>query len=61
VEILAVLWDATQATGKAIYEGLLAKGVLHNDIAYATVKTYLDRLIQKGTVTAHTLGDPRGT
>ncbi len=56
-----MLWDATQATGKAIYEGLLAKGVLHNDIAYATVKTYLDRLIQKGYVTAHTLGDPRGT
>jgi predicted transcriptional regulator len=61
LEILAVLWDAPQATGKAIYEALLSKGVLHNDISYTTVKTYRDRLMLKGYVTARTLGDPRGT
>jgi predicted transcriptional regulator len=35
--------------------------VLRNDIAYTTVKTYRERLIQKGYVTARTLGRPRGT
>jgi predicted transcriptional regulator len=35
--------------------------VLRNDLAYTTAKTYLDRLIHNGYVTARTLGDRRGT
>jgi predicted transcriptional regulator len=61
LEILAVLWDRPSATGRAIYDILLATGRLRRRIAYTTVKTYLDRLVQKGYIHGHTLGDGRGT
>jgi predicted transcriptional regulator len=61
LEILAVLWDRPSATGRTIYEALLATGRLRRRIAYTTVKTYLDRLVQKGYIQGHPLGDGRGT
>jgi predicted transcriptional regulator len=60
LEILAVLWDRPSATGRTIYEALLATGRLRRRIAYTTVKTYLDRLVQKGYIHGHPLGDGRG-
>jgi predicted transcriptional regulator len=41
--------------------GVTVQGRARNDIAYTTVKTYLDRLIHKGYATACALGDPRST
>jgi predicted transcriptional regulator len=61
LEILAVLWERPSATGREIYDMLLATGRLRRRIAYTTVKTYLDRLVQKGYIHGHTLGDGRGT
>ena len=61
LEILAVLWDQPSATGRAIYEVLLDSGRLRRRIAYTTIKTYLDRLVQKGYIAAQPLGDGRGT
>jgi predicted transcriptional regulator len=61
LEILAVLWDQPSATGRAVYEALGATGGLRRPLAYTTVKTYLDRLIQKGYVHGHALEDGRGT
>jgi predicted transcriptional regulator len=61
LEILAVFWDRPSATGREIYDALLAGGRLRRQIAYTTVKTYLDRLVQKGYVHGHTLADGRGT
>jgi predicted transcriptional regulator len=61
LEMLAVLWDRPSATGRAIYDVLLDTGRLRRRIAYTTVKTYLDRLVQKGYIHGHTLGDGRGT
>jgi predicted transcriptional regulator len=61
LEILAVLWDQRSATGRAIYDALLNSGRLRRRIAYTTIKTYLDRLVQKGYVQGQTLGDGRGT
>jgi BlaI family transcriptional regulator, penicillinase repressor len=61
LEILAVLWDQPSATGRAIYDTLLATGRLRRQIAYTTVKTYLDRLVQKGYIHGHALEDGRGT
>ena len=61
LEILAVLWDRPSATGRTIYEALLAGGRLRRQIAYTTVKTYLDRLVQKGYVHGQPLEDGRGT
>jgi predicted transcriptional regulator len=61
LEILAVLWDQPSATGRAIYEALRAMGGLRRPIAYTTVKTYLDRLVQKGYVHGQVLEDGRGT
>jgi predicted transcriptional regulator len=61
LEILAVLWDRPSATGREIYDALLATGRLRHRIAYTTVKTYLDRLVQKGYIHGHALGDGRGT
>jgi predicted transcriptional regulator len=61
LEILAVLWDQPSATGRAIYDALLATGGLRRPIAYTTVKTYLDRLVQKGYVHGQVLDDGRGT
>jgi predicted transcriptional regulator len=60
LEILAVLWDQPSATGRTIYEALLATGRLRHRIAYTTVKTYLDRLVQKGYIHGRMLGDGRG-
>ncbi len=60
LEILTVLWDQPSATGRTIYEALLATGRLRRRIAYTTVKTYLDRLVQKGYIHGHPLGDGRG-
>ena len=60
LEILAVLWDRPSATGRTIYEALLATGRLRHRIAYTTVKTYLDRLVQKGYIHGHPLGNGRG-
>jgi predicted transcriptional regulator len=61
LEILAVLWDRPSATGREIYDVLLDTGRLRRRIAYTTVKTYLDRLVQKGYVHGHALEDGRGT
>jgi predicted transcriptional regulator len=61
LEILAVLWDRPSATGREIYDVLLDTGRLRRRIAYTTVKTYLDRLVQKGYIHGHPLGDGRGT
>jgi predicted transcriptional regulator len=61
LEILAVLWDHPSATGRAIDEALRAMGGLRRPIAYTTVKTYLDRLVQKGYVHGQVLEDGRGT
>jgi predicted transcriptional regulator len=61
LEILAVLWDQPSATGRAIYEALLDSGRLRRRIAYTTIKTYLDRLVQKGYIDGQPFGDGRGT
>ena len=61
LEILAVLWDRPSATGREIYDALLAAGRVRRRIAYTTVKTYLDRLVQKGYVHGQPLGNGRGT
>ena len=61
LEILAVLWDQPSATGRAIYDALLNTGRLQRRIAYTTIKTYLDRLVQKGYVNGQPLGNGRGT
>jgi predicted transcriptional regulator len=61
LEMLAVLWDLPSATGREMYDMLLATGRLRRRIAYTTVKTYLDRLVQKGYIQGHPLGDGRGT
>jgi predicted transcriptional regulator len=61
LEILAVLWDQPSATGRAIAEALPAAGGLRRPLAYTTVKTYLDRLVQKGYVRGQPLEDGRGT
>jgi predicted transcriptional regulator len=61
LEILAVLWEQPSATGRAIDEALRAAGGLRRPIADTTVKTYLDRLVQKGYVCGQPLEDGRGT
>jgi predicted transcriptional regulator len=61
LEILAVLWDRPSATGRDIYDVLLATGSLRRRLAYTTIKTYLDRLVQKGYIHGRPLGDGRGT
>jgi predicted transcriptional regulator len=61
LEILAVLWDQPSATGRAIAEALRAAGGLRRPLAYTTVKTYLDRLVQKGYVRGQPMEDGRGT
>jgi predicted transcriptional regulator len=61
LEILAVLWDRPSATGREIYDALLAGGRLRRRVAYTTVKTYLDRLVRKGYVHGQPLEDGRGT
>jgi predicted transcriptional regulator len=61
LEILAVLWDRPSATGREIYDMLLDTGRLRRRIAYTTVKTYLDRLVQKGYIHGRPLEDGRGT
>ena len=61
LEILAVLWDQSSATGRAVYEALGAAEGLRRPLAYTTVKTYLDRLIRKGYVHGQALEDGRGT
>lgn len=61
LEILAVLWDRPSATGREIYDVLLGTGRLRRRAAYTTVKTYLDRLAQKGYIHGEVTGDGRGT
>ena len=61
LEILAVLWDRPSATGREMYDVLLDAGRLRRRIAYTTVKTYLDRLVQKGYIRGHPIEDGRGT
>ena len=61
LEILAALWDRPSATGREMYDVLLDAGRLRRRIAYTTVKTYLDRLVQKGYIHGQALGDGRGT
>jgi predicted transcriptional regulator len=56
-----VLWDQPAATGRVIYDALLDTGRLRRRIAYTTIKTYLDRLVQKGYIDGQPLGDGRGT
>ena len=60
LEILAVLWDQPSATGRAIHEALHVTGGLRRPLAYTTVTTYLDRLVQKGYVHRQASGDGRG-
>lgn len=60
--MLAVLWDKGEATGREVYQALEKRGVIRTGVAYTTVKTYLDRLVLKGYVTAEESGDDgRGT
>jgi predicted transcriptional regulator len=61
LEILAVLWDRPSATGREIYDALLTTGRLRRRVAYTTVKTYLDRLVQKGYIHGQPSGEGRGT
>ena len=61
LEILAVLWDQPSATGRAVYEALGATGGLRRPLAYTTVKTYLDRLVQKGYIRGQPLEEGRST
>jgi predicted transcriptional regulator len=61
LEILAVLWDRPSATGREIYDVLLETSRLRRRIAYTTIKTYLDRLVQKGYIDGQPVGDGRGT
>ena len=61
LELLAVLWDQPDMTGRAIGEALRAAGALCRPLAYSTVKTYLDRLVRKGYVHGQALEDGRGT
>src|SRR5262245_15595073 len=61
LEILAALWDRPSATAREVYDALLAIGRLRHRVAYTTVKTYLDRLVQKGYIDGHPSGDLRGT
>ncbi len=61
LEILAVLWDRPSATARAMYDALLAAGRVRRRLAYTTVKTYLDRLVQKGYIHGQPSGDGRGT
>jgi predicted transcriptional regulator len=61
LEILAVLWERPSATGREMYDMLLATGRLRRRLAYTTVKTYLERLVQKGYIHGHTFGAGRGT
>jgi BlaI family transcriptional regulator, penicillinase repressor len=60
LEILAVLWDQPSTTGRAIHEALQVAGGLRRPLAYTTVTTYLDRLVQKGYVHRQASGDGRG-
>ena len=60
LELLAVLWDRPSATGRAMYDALLAAGRVRRPLAYTTVKTYLDRLVRKGYVHGQPSGDGRG-
>lgn len=60
LRILSVLWRKGQATGREIYDSLVASGDLSPDVAYTTVKTYADRLVQKGYADAEILDDPPG-
>jgi predicted transcriptional regulator len=61
LEILAVLWDRPSATGREMYDALLDAGRLRRRVAYTTIKTYLDRLVQKGYIAGQPSGDGRGT
>jgi predicted transcriptional regulator len=61
LEILSILWDKGQATAREIHNALTEKGAIRSDVAYTTVRTYLDRLIYKGYATAEDLSNKRGT
>ena len=61
LEMLAVLWDRPSATGREMYDAVLATGRHRRPIAYTTVKTYLDRLVQKGYIHGHTFEEGPGT
>jgi predicted transcriptional regulator len=58
--ILSVLWQRKRATGREIYDGLIANRDLDPTVAYTTVKTYLDRLIHKGYAKADMPSDGSG-
>jgi predicted transcriptional regulator len=60
-EILTVLRDRPSATGREIYDALLDAGRLRRRVAYTTIKTYLDRLVQKDYIAEHPAGDGRRT
>lgn len=61
MEKLAILWDRPSATGRAIDEALLDRGRLRRRLAYTTLKTDLDRVVQKGYLDGHPAGEGRGT
>ncbi len=56
--ILSVLWRKGKATGREIFDDLIANEDVSKDVAYTTVKTYVDRLIQKGYAKAKVTGPP---
>jgi len=60
LEILSVLWEQGTITGREIQEALIHKGVIRDDVAYTTIRTYLDRLVQKGYAEAREAEDRRG-
>ena len=61
LELLSILWDRGSATAREIHQALIERGRIRNNVAYTTVRTYLDRLIHKGFAIAEETGDSRGT
>ena len=61
LEILVVLWNKERATAREIHQTLIEKGALRSNVAYTTLRTYLDRLICKGYASAEDSNDFRGT
>ena len=52
-DILDVLWDAQRGTARDVAEALTDK----RGWAYSTVKTMLDRMVEKGLVSARQVGN----
>jgi predicted transcriptional regulator len=61
LELLSILWERGTATAREIHQDLIDKGVIRRNVAYTTIRTYLDRLIHKGFAASEEIGDNRGT